>query len=114
VPYLKLGWLFDEYSEQRSYELPAPEIRRRDFGKEAEPLSRLGGNAIIATRRGYRGFVSGELKINDLVFVAYGANYPYVLCPTGVHQTESYNWIGNRLIVELIMREVLDLNKEGD
>ena len=99
--------LLDEFSRRLGYNIPALESPNK-----SESLSRLAGPAIVITRSGYRGFVFGEPKVNDLVFVAYGAKYPYLLRQGGATK-ETYSFIGHTVIERLMDGKSLDLGKEG-
>jgi hypothetical protein len=111
--HLTFGGLLDEFSRRLGCEIPEPEFLRRKFANKVESLSRLMGTAIVITRSGYRGFVFGEPKLNDLLFVAYGAKYPYILRRTGANK-ESYSFIGNAVIERLMDGEALELSQKGD
>lgn len=50
--------------------------------------------------------------MNDLVFVAYGAKYPYLLRQGGATK-ETYSFIGHTMIERLMDGKSLDLSKEG-
>jgi hypothetical protein len=70
----------------------------------------LEGYSFITTQNGRHGFVLGEAKDGDLVFVTYGSGYPLILRHT---DDSSYRLIGCAIIDEFMDEEAFDMVKVG-
>lgn len=75
-------------------------------------LWHLEGYSFITTQNGRHGFVLGEAKEGDLVFVAYGSGYPLVLRQEDTDES-SYRLIGCAIIDELMDGEAFEMVKVG-
>jgi len=117
----RVGWpirptfdgLLEECARQRGLDIPVPASETVFSSSEWQHMSTLAGNAIVITKSGYRGFVFGTPKVNDLVFVAYGAKYPYVLRQADGNENECFSLVGNALIKTLMCGEAIGLCREG-
>jgi hypothetical protein len=72
----------------------------------------LEGYSFITTQNGRHGFVLGEAKEGDLVFVTYGLGYPLVLRQEDTDES-SYRLIGCAIIDELMDGEAFEMVKVG-
>lgn len=72
----------------------------------------LEGYSFITTQNGRYGFVLGEAKEGDLVFVAYGLGYPLVLRQEDTDES-SYRLIGCAIIDELMDGEAFEMVEVG-
>jgi hypothetical protein len=72
----------------------------------------LEGYSFITTQNGRHGFVLGEAKEGDLVFVAYGLGNPLVLRQEDTDES-SYRLIGCAIIDELMDGEAFEMVKVG-
>ena len=105
--------LLEEFARQRGFNISIPASERKFSSDEWGWLSALTGNALVITKSGYRGFVSGKPKVNDLIFVAYRAEYPYILRKVGGSESESFSLIGKAMIEGLMAGEALGLHMQG-
>ncbi|PMD39489.1 HET-domain-containing protein [Hyaloscypha variabilis F] len=110
---LTFDGLLEECARQRGLDIPMPVSETELRWHKWEPMSELAGNAIVITKNGYRGFVFGTPKVNDLVFVAYGARYPYVLRQADGNENECFSLVGNALIKTLMCGEAIGLCRVG-
>ncbi|KAE9381136.1 hypothetical protein N431DRAFT_551311 [Stipitochalara longipes BDJ] len=114
MDYLRPRRLLDECARHTGFDIPTPASTPEFFLDKVYPLSALARNAIVITKSGYRGFVLGKPpKVNDLVFVAYGARFPYVLRQAEGNETECFSLIGNAWIEGLMEEEALELCDAG-
>jgi hypothetical protein len=72
----------------------------------------LEGYSFITTQNGRHGFVLGEAKEGDLVFVTYGLGYPLVLRQEDTDES-SYRLVGCAIIDELMDGEAFEMVKVG-
>jgi len=77
-----------------------------------DKLRDLEGYSFITTQNGRHGFVFGEAREGDLVFVTYGSGYPLVLRQEDSDE-RSYRLIGCAIIDELMDGEAFEMVKVG-
>jgi hypothetical protein len=106
---INLGTLLSEYVRQLGIEAPTGNTQSMldDF-----EVFELAGYSAVITKTGYKGLIIGEPKVGDLLFVAYGSRYPYIL-----RQEEemegAYSLVGCAVIDGLMNGEALDLQEAG-
>jgi hypothetical protein len=110
MPEDKLGTLLDNYFQLKGYQGPYFSKYKTFIGSMG--FSSLANNAVVITRTGYKGFVLGEPKMGDSVFVAYGCRLPLIV--RRVEPDEgSYTLVGCACIDGLMDGEALQLKEAG-
>lgn len=72
----------------------------------------LEGNIVLTTKTGYAGIAFGEPKMDDILFVAYGSRYPFIIRRSEAAE-ESYKLIGCAYIQGLMNGESIELKAAG-
>jgi hypothetical protein len=109
-PDLNLNNIVNNWLQRRGKTTPA--FRTIKSLVERMTLWRLTGYSFITTQNGRHGFVLGEAKEGDLVFIAYGLGNPLVLRQEDTDES-SYRLIGCAIIDELMDEEAFDMVKVG-
>jgi hypothetical protein len=110
-PDLNLNNIVNNWLQQRGKTTPA----FRTIKSLVERMNRvwhLEGYSFIITQNSRHGFVLGEAKEGDLVFVAYGLGNLLVLRQEDTDES-SYRLIGCAIIDELMDGEAIDMVKVG-
>jgi hypothetical protein len=110
-PALNLNNIVNDWLQQRG----KTKLAFRTIKSLVDGINRewnLEGYSFITTQNGCHGFVLGEAKDGDLVFVTYGLGYPLVLRQEDTDES-SYRLIGCAIIDELMDEEAFDMVKVG-
>ncbi|KAL5344889.1 hypothetical protein ACLOAV_010286 [Pseudogymnoascus australis] len=75
-------------------------------------IHELEGNIVLTTKTGYAGIAFGEPKMDDILFVAYGSRYPFIIRRSEAAE-ESYKLIGCAYIQGLMNGESIELKAAG-
>jgi hypothetical protein len=110
-PDLNLNNIVNNWLQQRGKTTPAFRTIK-SLVERMNRVWRLKGYSFITTQNGRHGFVLGEAKDGDLVFVTYGLGYPLVLRQEDTDES-SYRLIGCAIIDELMDEEAFDMVKVG-
>jgi hypothetical protein len=110
-PDLNLNNIVNNWLQRRGKTTPAFRTIK-PLVEEMGLVLHLGGYCFITTQNGRHGFVLGEAKEGDLVFVAYGLGNPLVLREEDTDES-SYRLIGCAIIDELMDGEAFERVKVG-
>jgi hypothetical protein len=110
-PDLNLNNIVNNWLQRRGKTTPAFRTIK-SLVEEMRRLWLLEGYSFITTQNGRHGFVLGEAKEGDLVFIAYGFGKPLVLRQEDTGES-SYSLIGCAIIEELMGGEAFEMVKVG-
>jgi hypothetical protein len=109
-PHLKLGAIINDWLYRQGKNVQTTESVMSD---KWFLLYSLQGYSFITTKSDRYGFMLGKAKEGDLVFAAYGSEYPFVLRLANTLE-ESYTLVGCVIIDDLKMGEVFEMIKRGE
>jgi hypothetical protein len=110
-PKLNLNNIVSNWLQRRGKTTPAFRTIK-SLVEGIDSVWRLEGYSFITTQNGRHGFVLGEAKEGDLVFVTYGLGYPLVLRQEDTDES-SYCLIGFAIIDELMDGEAFEMVEVG-
>jgi len=112
LPELKLNTIISNWLQQQGKPQKAFRAIETYVNKYFNKLWQMEGFMFITTEKGRYGFVLGEARQGDLVFMAYGSGYPLVLRQDDAHDN-SYTLVGCAIVDELMDGEAFRMMKAG-
>lgn len=111
LPELKLNEIINDHESLSGHSVPSF-IKLRDFVCKMENLD-LRGLSFTTTTTDLKGFVLGQPRAGDLLFVAYGFEHPLVLRQANSSEA-SNTLIGDAIIEGLMEGEAIDMMEDGN
>ena len=111
-PEFKLNNIINNWFQQRGKPQAACKTMESCVKRTFRFQWELEGFMFITTESDRYGFVLGEAREGELVFVAYGSGHPFVLRRDDTHE-DSYTLVGCAIVDELMDGEAFEMMEAG-